>query len=71
MTTIAELLTIADPAERAAVANDLLWQRPELSERLRQARSQAIREAMSQGRSPETVAEHLKVRAADLTWMIG
>ncbi len=71
VTTIAELLTIADPADRAAAANDLLWQRPELSGRLREARGQAIREAMSQGRSPETLAEHLKVQAADLAWMIG
>lgn len=71
MTTIAELLTITDPADRAAAANDLLWKRAELSGRLREARSQAIREAMSQGRSPETLAEQLNVRAADLTWMIG
>jgi hypothetical protein len=68
-TLISDLDTIADPVDRAAAANDLLWTRHPGSSALRTARGLAISEAVELGRSPEEIADRLNVRPDDLTWM--
>ena len=66
----ADLLAISDPADRAVAANDLLWSQPGHAQSLREARRQAIVEAVDQGRTHHGLAELLHVCPDDLAWMI-
>jgi hypothetical protein len=66
-----ELLEIADPVERAGLADELMWTSHPHRTSLRTLRGQAIREALDAGRQATDVAARLRVTVADLQWMAG
>jgi hypothetical protein len=66
-----ELLDIADPVERAGLADELMWTADTHRTTLRALRGKAIREALDAGRQPTDVAKRLRVTVADLRWMAG
>jgi hypothetical protein len=66
-----ELLEIADPVERAGLADELMWTSHPHRTSLRTLRGEAIREALDAGRQATDVAARLRVTVADLQWMAG
>lgn len=64
-----ELSEVADPVDRAVLANELIWGPHPDRTALRTMRAQAIRAALDAGRTPDEVATRLQVTAADLRWM--
>ncbi|AEH07968.1 MULTISPECIES: hypothetical protein [Protofrankia] len=64
-----EIIAISDPVERAAVAHDLLWNDHPQRVRLRTVHGLAIQEAIGRGLAVEEIADRLRVRVPDLTWM--
>jgi hypothetical protein len=71
VTPISDILTVADPTERAKLADSMLWDGQRDARTLRTLRGDAIREAIDEGRAPQEIADLLNVRVSDLTWMTG
>lgn len=67
--TSEEVLDVADPVERAGLADELMWTAHPQRSRLRMIRADAIRQALDDGRLPDDVAKRLKVKVDDIGWM--
>jgi hypothetical protein len=67
--TCEEIASISDSVDRAACANDLIWNGHPRPTKLRELRAEALRAALQEGRDAEDLATRLGVRTADIAWM--
>ncbi|OAA24675.1 hypothetical protein UG55_10287 [Frankia sp. EI5c] len=62
-------MQLADPVERAALADDLMWSAHQQRSTLRGIRAAAIRQALDGGSTIAELARRMRVNEADVTWM--
>jgi hypothetical protein len=67
--TCEEIASISDSVDRAARANDLIWNGHPRPTELRRLRAEALRTALDEGREAAELAGRLGVRPGDIAWM--
>jgi hypothetical protein len=67
--TCEEIALISDSVDRAARANDLIWDGHPRPSQLRELRADALRTALEEGKDAEVLAARLGERVGDIAWM--
>ncbi|CUU55529.1 hypothetical protein CcI49_12445 [Frankia sp. CcI49] len=62
-------MQVADPVERAALADQLMWTASQQRSALRGVRAAAIRQALEDGSTTAELARRMRVTEADVAWM--
>jgi hypothetical protein len=64
-----EVAALPDPLDRAALANDLMWNAPSGRSAYRALRASSVAAAIDAGHSAEEISARLQVKPSDVAWM--